>query len=417
MREHIHEAGRWWIPGHEETIIFGSFDYETGSHIRLTLHGEFPTSSVDIDFYEEIYGISSSGKCIVTQNCQRTSFQWAGGGTTVTWRVEVAFSSNSEEIFNHHTASKLWVQFSHFSNWSGASIFSIQPIKNQETGAYNGTNIRIDAPSSIDLSTCQDWSWSILLNYDQIPVRSYEELQTICINQATQLEIRFNEPTPFAVSHPSIHLFRSFLSLATQHAANIIAMSGENGRGAYFSIYHQQMHPYSREDEARQYDMLFLRHEIPNTQAALRNWSEKREALGTIYDLYTSHIFLPEVTIETKFLWAIQACDSYIYYRHRKLGRRGKTNIETGLTELITLHCNIIDLTAADIESFAKRAALARHYYSHRDQTQRNRVAQGIELIQITRKIRELLEVILLEEIGIPLNHINDIIVRRRRTS
>jgi hypothetical protein len=187
----------------------------------------------------------------------------------------------------------------------------------------------------------------------------------------------------------------------------------------------------------------------------LRNWISKAEIIKPVYDLYFSALYNPSLYQEFEFLSLVQAVETYhrqIYggkyqpddifinglykvlvaaipenvaddFRSSlKLGKLRYAN-EYSLRKRLHLlgehfaeNLNINFLCDKKLRGiFVDKAADTRNYFTHYPpELEENAAKSGEELHDITRKLRLILQICFLEELGFPFDKITEVFKKNR---
>lgn len=202
------------------------------------------------------------------------------------------------------------------------------------------------------------------------------------------------------------------------------------------------------------HEMLFT---LPKIQGRLsifiNNWLEKANALGPVFDLYFSTLYNPHLYTESTFLSLIQAIETY--HRRRFGGKyqadkKYKENLYRNFIEAIPESTNrdfkqsLINgklkyaneyslrkrlkelikyligndlgflVNKASYKAFINKVYNTRNYLTHYDESLRRKAVKGNELFTLTVRLRAILEIFLLEELGFKPDSIREIILNNR---
>lgn len=163
-------------------------------------------------------------------------------------------------------------------------------------------------------------------------------------------------------------------------------------------------------------------------QGIMRKWFEGFEDLRPVYDLYFGTLYNPQMYLQHKFLSLVQAIESYHRRRaarqyelppskhkaiemaienacpprHRNwLERKLTHSNELSLPQRLHFLLSKYDfLKIGNKDSFVNKVVDTRNYLAHYDKRMQKRAATIEEMAQLCQKLRSLLEVVMLGELG-----------------
>lgn len=180
----------------------------------------------------------------------------------------------------------------------------------------------------------------------------------------------------------------------------------------------------------------------------MESWLGKSEVLGPVYWLYLGTVYNPQAFLEQQFLSLVQALEVYhrramaspelpeeeherrkeeildaVPERHREwLAGRLEYSNEPGLSkrlkEIIRRYPEsafpIVGENSRSRNNFVYKVVTTRNYRTHFDHSLEDQAAREIgELYEISQKLRKLLEICLLGEIGFEDVQIADLLMHR----
>ena len=194
--------------------------------------------------------------------------------------------------------------------------------------------------------------------------------------------------------------------------------------------------------------MLFTFQDISDRpEKFLRNWFDKASLLEPVYDLYYGIVYYPPTNQENIFLNLIQAIESF----HRRIfkgeyipkkdyedkvydilvkaipaleGQDLKESLEsklrygnefslrTRLRDILKRYNEIMPGFIPDKKDFINKVVDTRNYYTHYDEDLKGRAVSDESLYYLTQRLRRLLEICLLRELGFNLKEIKEFFVR-----
>ncbi|AIF82087.1 hypothetical protein NTE_00003 [Candidatus Nitrososphaera evergladensis SR1] len=192
--------------------------------------------------------------------------------------------------------------------------------------------------------------------------------------------------------------------------------------------------------------MLFSYRDIgEQSRTYLENWFKKKETLKPLFDLYFGVLHNKQTYLDHKLLSLVQALESYhrrvfkttetskeehearlqeIFdatpekhrsWLQRKLKHSNELSLQNRLIELVDVYkellCNFIQKPG----EFTQQIADNRNYLTHYDPRLTSRAIRDSELYAVTEKLKVLVELFLLRELGVDDASIKKIIEKRIR--
>jgi len=184
------------------------------------------------------------------------------------------------------------------------------------------------------------------------------------------------------------------------------------------------------------------------------NWISKAESLKPVYDLYFSTFYNPHLYLESQFLSLAQAIETYhrrrfggkyqtdeqyrgdLYQRFvevippgldpgfKQALREGKLKFANEYSlrkRLREIMCQIRSrlslgfIVSGDaVGIFIDNICDTRNYLTHYDPELKARAAEGSDLVKLTQRLKAILGICLLEEMGLPPQTIKEIVSQNR---
>ncbi|MHB8118977.1 MAG: ApeA N-terminal domain 1-containing protein [Methanothrix sp.] len=302
--------GIWWPSGNPNNQVIGTLTYIPNQKASLDLVGF-------IDKPEIIHGISSCGKKITLYNISsmHSHHNYPGFKTSeYTPRIILVGEHFSEEI----AFTSVSINYSSLDDWLDTGGFkeSKPPeicVKYKKPGRTTAKlneiyNISIDYSFSMNRSfgkyvNMKQTAYVIAESSEEKPLDEYEKIMYQTMNFLT-LAIR--EPVyPLSINARTKSMnFTSESIMIYYPTFNIPTMS-------------KSIHPLK---------MLFTFRDISKSfDIHLRNWFLKSNLLQPTFDLYFDTMYTSRLTIQTKFLYMVQALEAY--------HRRKETMVQFDLLE------------------------------------------------------------------------------------
>jgi hypothetical protein len=204
-----------------------------------------------------------------------------------------------------------------------------------------------------------------------------------------------------------IRALQAFVALATRSFSHvgdfIVRVFDENGDETVSKMLRKEIAPVREVRRLHQSDMRFTYTEIADEFPRLMStWLKKRSALERTYTTYLGDIGPRRSYLENRFLLLTQAIEGY----HRERIDDKETSLEHRLRQLVEKSPKTLADSFSDEE--IRRIVRTRHYYTHRiSGLEKLAVTDPGLLVQITEKLRILVECLLLTEMGFENGRIN----------
>jgi hypothetical protein len=431
--------GKFWLPKNPSRQLQGTLKYTPAQGTTLELKGAWEDDINEPIGYEIILGRDRERRNKVTLNkCIEVKRSITNG---------VVFESNfNVELFllNVHVRDsskikfrKISVNYSQFDEWVYYTRINIEQEDKKTIVEYKPLE---------PLASNYDSNYSININFGY-DVNFGEN--KVNISEEPFIEIFSREERYLNEFMKILHYIRIFLTLALGRQVSPISIWGETdlakhrikGKGNYYwpiiIFVNVSFNNINTMEKYSRYDVLFWLKDIKNEfETCLKNWLNEANLLEPVYYLYFISLS-SDFVLENKFLFFMQAIEAY---HRRKFNKKEWTDEEN--KELIIKILNVVprgkrekisqifrtanELTLAnrliDIlkiysnvvpeqgPGFVKKVVGERHYLTHYDINLQNKKISGEEFWTITIKLRMLMEICLLKELGLSSNKINELI-------
>ncbi|GGA35826.1 HEPN domain-containing protein [Okeania sp. KiyG1] len=370
--ENIEYSGYWWLPlkedekiaGKPEKKIHGTLTFTNDEGIKLRLKGSFTGElehliPIILGFADrKIITLCRSLNCFSTISSSGFSSQEYISDLALIGRH---FTSNPDKIFFH----KAKVQYSYLSDWADLPRIREEP-KLPYQDKEEELRFIYTCPETIE-GTTKDGKFSLDYSY------SNKSFVNIDFKQFASFIIQpKNEKLSLKDFHSKfIHPLNNFLTFATDRANSITKLEvysydGDVNVDIENTHYKKEQFPIEaiyntyypdRKEQGRllyKHEMLFSISDIDNLPSTLERWFDSWEKLASIFNLFFSIRYKPDMYLENKFVNLVQAAESY---HRRKYNRRtDKTNLpddECEKKRLAVLDC-LDNLTNEEYKKWAK---------------------------------------------------------------
>jgi len=456
--EEIEFQGRWWLPDEEDNQITGCLKITPYSEAILELQGSFDDDfSGAAEFSPSILlGIANNGRLITLNDCILTNRTDSSYGYPTlrlfVHRVFVGIHLNkAEEI----TFDRITVRYLHFHEWFNGHNFKVER-------KYKPYKIFIQyeqlQPLKFNYNDCAveiGTGWSL-----------QESSSTVTLTEDAWIRFDSQRDRPLNDFFTLVHHFQNFLSLAMSmptFPTQVIGQTGKSKRVAEgkelytpIDIYYPAIGWTSEPKKTHSFEMLFT---LPNVKDLLEvyfaNWMSKAEQFKPVHDLYFGSLYKPDQYVESTFLSLAQAIETYHRRRvggkyqsdeeyrenlYKKFVEAIPTEIDAGfkrslidgklkyaneyslrkrlgeLAARISANLPIPFLSAKALEkAFVEKVCDTRNYLTHYDPELKEKAAQGEELYDLTIKLKAIIEICLLEDLGFNFMTIKEIFTNNRK--
>jgi hypothetical protein len=436
--------GLFWLPEEPQRRVAGILTYNPGSPSTLELIGSLKEFLQINQFFtpEIILGISLDGRPITLYRCFEKNSRFSSGGPLVTdfivftILIGVHFQSPQDIKFK-----RMYFDFSGLREWLG-----INPITR---GSGKRTwQIKYKKPKQIRLFSSKPYNIFVATS-----AKSSADAGSASIDYEHSIGVSFRSSQKLDKYLQVMSDIRNFLSLCTRGAAYPIDIDGRSSANSYrhnnrvnyrsIKVYQGFAFLPSTIEKIRKQDMLFALDSVQERSNELfQNWFSKSELLKPMYNLYFSIIYNTYLYTENEFLSLIQAIE--YYHRatmpgselpkgeHRarikqiadnvpkeykswvkeKLQYSNEFTLKKRIESLCLSFSDTIGTLASD--NFVTRVVDTRNYMAHYNERLKLKAAQGEELDTLAQKLRVLLELCLLKEMGFYLEEIKTIAKNNR---
>jgi hypothetical protein len=442
--ENMEWKGIWWLPGSEDTQVPGTLKYEIGKSITLELIGSLidrpDPFKVENLRLEIIHGFTEDSQPITLHKNFETRINIASSGL-----VKSAFISKYVFIGKHFqspeaiTFSSMESNFTDLEEWMCQYPFEfIWGGKNSDkrTVSYSFPprhdvfvkclNSKIETNHHFSSSgngfRRVEWTHTSFLKIAPIKKEeSFEWYLKTIIGLQNLLSLFIGEPI-----YPKI-IIGSGDSRELRPGLKIPET---------INVLFRQHRPEARENIHPLEMVIILPMIISELQDILCKWFEKSEALNSVFDLYFGTLYNPDMYFHSQFLNLIQAVESYhrvtiggkyisdvdwkpycqalgnsipaeLSPEHKEsLLSRIKYGNEYSLRKRIRdllkgLESSTVDELSPSKNYFTGKIVETRHYLTHYDECLKNKALAGLDLYYANKRLRALLTILLLREIGL----------------
>lgn len=442
MTESFRIEGSWWIPSKPDRKLPGVLEFTPKQSI-LKLWGSFKDIT-EINQHiapEVILGTSLDGENLTLNGIYESGSTLGSGGFRTRYgaiRIFRGFHFDKESDILFKDISVL---YSNFDSWLDISGFQIEP--HLETGDMD---IKHTSPPLIHATINNDYKITIGFNVRHfISKMGRKEAR---ITQTGIAVIEKNTVVTFTEFMKIQHHLRNFLSLAMMSPCYPLLIRGNVEDSTMPNGYADVGICYSNKtpqtiDDIYELHMLFRYRDIStNFERYLKNWFDKSEILepvfnlyfGTLYnqDMYLDHTFLSLIqAIETyhrrtmtNFVWSEQdfitiqkevtdnASEKYKKWVSQKFQYGNEPTLRKRIKEILDEFKLLFDEFSIYDFQFISDIVDTRNYLTHYDIGLKDKVLKDKDLFIATQKLRALLEVCFMKQLGMSNDDMKNIVKR-----
>jgi hypothetical protein len=366
-------------------------------------------------------------------------------------RIFIGAHFDKEPVFKN-----VIVNYSYLDEWVNISGFEI-PMPSEE-GEFL---IKYKKPKDITITLDENTNLAIT-HSSEGPNWSFV-LKESCIKQLTHILIESKRENTIKEYDNIINKIRNFLSFGIDKPVYPLALIGQNeenisvygARNIYenIEIYHNNIEVQDTFESMIPPKMFFCLKDISELfETFIRNWFRRAEVMAPVFDLYFSNMYAPKLYLETRFLNAAQAIESYHRRKettskyewspedheariasilssapseHRewleaKLKHSNEVFLRRRLKDIVSLYEEIANIYIGnnrEQKDFIDSVVATRNYLIHLDKDGESRSARGKDLLIVIEKLEILIKACLLNEIGMDFLQIKTILERYKTNS
>lgn len=431
MTDRLEYKGYWYLPDNPDKKVAGVLTYIPEESIMLELIGWFEPQKNPIEVFLNqkkeniIHGIASNAKEITLVNC------YASGSINFNCPFPIVRYNCQYLIIDKHIGSLAEPSFYKAQVLSPVLSYWCHPGALQNDIQFDENNkfktITISFKEYTNDENTINITWidenTKLYLKKGVNYNSSEFYLTPKIEQSTFLEIHKKNDSSINEFLSDISLYEQFLSLATLKAVECskiylydrgLYQQLENGEKYYHKvelIYIQRKDGSDVSNKTKKHDFLFDYKTIERKYSdIIQKWFTEKEDIAPIRVHLVESIKHKSIFSSIDFLIVIQALEGFCtrFKKEEIKDDDGKITLRDML-EVIISEFSCIDKIKDD-DICVQEVVDSRHYYSHfMDRSKKKHIVDGIELFDLTHKLRKLLICCLLQFIGFDYSQINEI--------
>jgi len=456
FREPFQCFGMWWVPGHDDDVFSGELRYHPTSGLSLTIVRQvIPPRELRPDNALSSYEVL----CGRVVDCPRGDVVSLTGCTAIR-AVRGLFSGLGTEEFSVDRAY-FGVDFATSDDFrfDRADVY-IDQLTNWI--AYSTLSRGIDYDGEVPTDNTLHFDQNLKIESDaddcRITVEFLKQLplgfaRTVTISETPFFSIMYTEPQPIDyILRTAVFPLQNLSTLASNHISELTAVElsrpGATGKKERVRLLFRQV-PERSEPVKYLYaeQMLFTTRDMPFARMVV-HWLRFARALPDICDLYFSVVYARGLLRDAAFFMLMQVAEAYHRDRYpgteipqdeydktkkksivasapeqyrswlgEKLRYSNELTLRKRLRTLLAEDADALALIVDSTHALVGKLVDTRNYMAHRTDELRAVAASDVELRYLVEKLRILLKLCLLRELGCTPEKRQEIITRHLRLS
>lgn len=413
--ERIEYKGYWWLPNHPSRQVAGVLNYYPNEKIVLELIGTFDSEKVAVvallskKTENIIHGLTSNAEKITLINCISSgSANFSCDFPIIRYSCQFIVVGKYLEDFECKCFYKARVIIPELSSWCHPALLKTTLYDDPDNGMRK-ILISFEIEDKIINNTDIDDKTSLIVGAGV----NYEgKLFSPKIEQYAYIEILKQDDASIQDFYKNIYRFEQFLSLATLQTVKCSkillydkSLFRKYDKEDFFYIPIQLIYVQKNLNEFsanNRSDFLFDYESISEQYPQIiRKWYTEKEEIAPIRGHLIESIKSKKSFSSIDFLIIIQAIEGFCT-RFRK-----ESSLSEMLEAIIVEFSNIDKLKDDDI--IVKQVVASRNYFSHFMKKKKYDMLDGLDLYNLTFKLRKILICCVLNFVGFDYSQINHI--------
>lgn len=402
--------GFWFLPDKPQNKVAGILYFKANNSIRLELIGGFDSELSQIiksKTNKIIQGFTSNAEKITLINCFSSfSLNFSSDHPLTKYNCQYLIVGKHLKSMEDETFDRIRVDMTSLYNWIPAEIIK------------HSISYLDDDKIKADFSLSQNDSWEKKVEIDELIISflSSFQIKSRVDNEQTLIENTFleiskkNNKSSFSELLNNVNIFKQFLSLASLSDVSYKSIELydnddfqqlKNGKKIFHSTLIFYVDRNSIYKISNNNSHLFKYKDIENQYSNIINkWFDLKNELAPIQNHLVKSIIRTGTFTSLDFLILVQALEGF----HRRFINNKRTSLKNRITFLTLKFGDVlkVNLDEKDILS----VVASRDYYSHFFEEKEN-VLDGLELYDLSEKLRILLICCVLNLIGFENEQIN----------
>lgn len=401
--------GIWFLPESPEIEVAGTFYYEPGVKMKLSLIGDLRNRTEFHEYFDDcgpfavIHGITIDGANITLFECHAS---W----TVKTYAVPSTQYSARSFIEGIHMLQhdqplfdKITVNFEQLLRWLGHMAFTnaqqqISDKSFQNTVSYSPDN-------ELNISYLVEPGFELTFNVTAVAHTTFDKcivsnIATVSIQCSTGL-------LPIWELVRRMNVFRTFLSLGLfQPVPYLFIKLNDDECGKPMTYYYlERGEQYEIKEQPFLYNFSRIKIKLP---VVLKSWYDSTETMFPIRVHLLEAILTKPTFHSTDFLIISFALEGF-YHRFLKTESATKGNLSRAVADLYRIFRDLTFL--AKIKINPEIVNDSRNYYAHLYQKDPSKkIISGVELLKVSEKLKILLVISVLKQMGLEIEDIEQCI-------
>jgi len=454
--EDFEHKGHWWLPENPDRRVSGTLTYKSGEDITLELLGslrEPDNRREEQDFNPEIIlGISSEGRPVTLFQTYEIGRGWSSTGvSSQTIVVDYLFLEEHFTTSKEMRFSSAYVTYTYLEEWLGKLPFKSDLLKNGDEGSWNWKATFITPPSfEANVPSLH----AKISEFHGHSSKGGDAFRELVWGHTASLVITPDAKQDFDWYYKIQFELRNLLSVLIgipvflkeiRYVFENEEAEDEGGKRNIAYLYYRQPNQVVKRRFHPAEIIVPLKKVEDRIGQILEAWFSKQELLGQAYELFLGAEYNPSLYPHLHFLSLMQALETY--HRHDSVGKylldteyetvrkslvsaipagtstslrdALKSRIKYGnefslrkrLSEILSgvSHDNK-KLIAPNIATFISNVVDTRNYLTHYSEDLREQTLEGADLINANLRLKILLTLLLLKELGIEEGLISELI-------
>jgi hypothetical protein len=449
--------GHWWLPEKPDRKVSGTLNYKSGEDTNLELLGSLREPGdrrQEQDFNPRfILGLSTNGRpCTLYQNYE-TSSSWNVSRQRLV--VDYLFFEGHFSAATDMQFSSAYVTYSYLEEWLGKLPFKDELLKDDDDHSWNWKATFI-TPKGFEANVpsrhakISEFHGHSSKGDDAFRELVWEHTASLVISPEAKQDFDWYRKTQFELRNLLSVLIGAPVYLkGVNYSVEDKEAADDHDKTRIIYLYYRQANQ-AQKKRISYNDILVHLTKIEDSIAdILEAWFSKQARLGQVYELFLGAEYNPSLYPHLHFLSLMQALETY--HRHVHIGKylpdneydairnslmsaipsgtptplkdALKQRLKYGNEHSLRKRLNEIfdglsdshkDLVATNLASFISSVVDTRNYLTHYTTELEAKALQGADLLNANLRLKILLSVLLLKELGIAEGLITELISKHR---
>lgn len=410
-KDHPSIEGNWWNPLEPQIRWHGTLILKAGetAKVRVVQYGEsFLQSKAVTEPVMVIHGMSKDGKAITLSRCFCLSSSRTFGSEELTFDVQ-------EVIFGAHLLaddlvfSEIQAEFDYLNEWVTYCRFQEREMDDER--GQKEIRLRLNQDHEFPFTAPGYAKAQFYVGY-----HSSSQAFKFSIESRSNLNITYSENRTLSEIIKDLREWKWFLTLATRNETNIRRLTvfhdnhsidlGKDIVKFSLDVWISSPQKESQVKTLREDDMNFALPDIrANLSEIVSKWKEMQILWAPTLHRFFASIHRKGLQLPEEFLFQAQALEA-LYWT------RSKNNKVTSREAFIDAWERAPDALKAKLgtkEEFVSLVSINRNYLTHYRPDDEDKIAGFSELFDLSQKLKFILEVAILKEMGIPDNLVDKV--------